>query len=113
GDHAADAELGERALDLVGGLVEGERAAGELHEQRVVIRRDDRARVTGAAVEADAHAAGAAVRLDAARARLEILARIFGGDAALDGHAAHADFFLGEAELREGGAAGDEDLRLH
>ena len=59
--HAADAEFLQAALHAAGGVDEAQAVGRDLHQQRVVKRRDDRAGEGRAGVEADAHAAGRAV----------------------------------------------------
>ena len=110
---AADAELGEGALRAGdrGGVVAA--AAGELREHRVEVRADLRAGVDGAAVEADAGAAGRAVRRDLAGVGAEAGGRVLGRDAALQGGPAEPDGVLREAELGEGLPRGDAHLRQH
>src|SRR5690606_24231005 len=100
------------ALELVTGDVEAVAAGGDLDEQGVVVRGDDGAGVAGAAVEPDAHAVGGPVGLDAADVGAKLLARIFGGDPALDGVAELPDAVLAQADVGEQLAAGDPDLGL-
>ena len=112
---AADAEFIEAAQHARDGLLGIVGMCGDLDEQGIVIRRDDRARVGRAGVEADARAAAAAVVVDLAGVRHEVVLRVFCRDAALDGHAVAGDVRLAlDADLwiGEGIALGDEDLRL-
>ena len=112
----ADPELRQRPVHAVHGDLVGLPGGDDLHEHRVVEGRDDRARVAHAAVEADAEAAGRAVGEDLAVVGGELVLRVLGGDAALDGVAVaghlvlhrHADL-LGVQRV----ALGDEDLRPH
>ena len=102
-------------------LARGLAPGGHLDQQRVVVRRDDRAGIGGAAVETHAEAGGAAIGGHAAVVRREIVFRILGGDAALQRMAVQADFSCGgtrpprghwrrlDADLR---AFADADLRL-
>ena len=94
GLHAADAELAQRAVHALAGHREVAAHRGDLHQHRVVERRDDRAGVAHGAVEADAEAGGRAVVEDAAVVRREIVLRVLGGDAALDGEAVARDLLL-------------------
>ena len=87
--------------------------AGELDQHRVEVRADLRTGVGGAAVEADAGAAGRAVGADHAGVRAEAVGRVLGGDAALERGAAQRDGLLGQAEVGERLAGGDAQLRLH
>ena len=59
-------------------------ARRDLHQQRIVKRRDHRARVAHARIEPDAEAARAAIRDDLAVVRRELVLRVLGRDAALD-----------------------------
>jgi hypothetical protein len=83
GRHAADAELAQRAVHALDGLVGVWRPGRDLDQQRVVVRRDHRAAVGRAAVEPDAEAGRAAVGGDAAVVGREAVLRVLGGDAAL------------------------------
>ena len=111
---AADAEFieaAQHAVDRLRGVVGMRR---DLDEQGVVVRRDDGARVGRAGIEADARAAAAAVVVDLAGVRHEVVLRVLRRDAALDGHAVAGDVFLAlDADLWVGErmALGDEDLR--
>ena len=112
---AADAEFieaAQHAVDCLRGVVGMRR---DLDEQGVVVRRDDGARVGRAGIEADARAAAAAVVVDLAGVRHEVVLRVLRRDATLDGHAVAGDVFLAlDADLWVGErmALGDEDLRL-
>ena len=101
GLDAPDAHL----VDGAGGLAAdgGERAvpAGDLHQQRVVIRGDDGAHAHVAAVQTDAEAAGRMVGRDLAVVGGEVVGGILRGDAALDGVAVEVDILLlRQADLR-------------
>ena len=74
---------------------------------------DLRTGVDGAAVEAHTGAAGRAVGGDGAGVRAEAVGRVLGGDAALDGEAADLEGVLRDAQLGQGGAGGDAQLRAH
>ena len=96
-------------------LLGGRRPGGDLLEQRIVEAGDDRAGIGGAAVEADAEAGGAAIGGDAAVVGDEVLLRVLGGDAALEGVAVEADVALARharGRVADRGALGDADLRL-
>lgn len=69
--HAADVELLEGALELVGGHLVREGAARDLDQQRVVVGADLGAREARAGIEADAHALSRAEHLQAASVRLQ------------------------------------------
>ena len=113
--HAPDAELLERPLHPPGGVDEPGAAGGDLHEHRVVERRDDRAGDRRAAVEPEAEAAGRAVVGDPAVIGGELVRRVLGRHPALEGEAEHADGGLvGQVDLGVGerDAARDQDLAL-
>ena len=115
GRHAADAEFAQRAVHAGYRLVRRRRPGSDLLQQRIVETRDDRARIGGAAVEADAETGRAAIGGDAAVVRDEIVLGILGGDAALQGVAVQPDVGLrrnaglGRAD---GETVEDVDLRL-
>ena len=107
-------------IDGAGGLAadggEGAVPARDLDEQGVVVRRDDRARADIAAVETHAEAAAGAVGLDLAVVGREVVGRVLGGHAALDGVAVDLEVVLvAETDLRVADrlTLGDEDLRAH
>ena len=115
GLHAADAELLEGAVHDARRLLEGEPPGADLHQQRVVVRGDLGPGEAVAGVEPDPGAAGGAVGLDGAEVGGEVVLRVLGGDAALDGEAAHLDVGLrGDADLRIGELVplGHQDLGL-
>ena len=107
-------------IDGAGGLAadggEGAVPARDLDKQGVVVRRDDRARADVAAVETHAEAAAGAVGLDLAVVGREVVGRVLGGHAALDGVAVDLEVVLvAETDLRVADRLplGDEDLRTH
>src|SRR6201999_3374046 len=51
---AADAELAQRAIHAIAGFVEMLAPRGHFDQQRIVIRRENRARVSRASVKTDA-----------------------------------------------------------
>ena len=116
GLDAADTDL----VDGAGGLAAHgrERAipAGDLHQQRVVVRRDNSAHAHVAAVQTDAEAAGGVIRRDLAVVGGEVVGGILRGDAALDGVAVKVYVLLsGQADLRaaQGIACGHQQLGPH
>ena len=127
--HAADAEFAQGALHAVDRFLGRWRPGGDLDQQRVVIRRDDGTAVGRAGVEPHAKARRAAVGAEAAIVWQEVVGRVFGGDAALQGMAAEADISLRRYarsplpqpplgvvfvfEQADVAAFGDADLRLH
>ena len=113
GGDAADAELGQGAAGAGHGGRVVAAAAGQLDQHRVEVRADLGAGVDGAAVEPDTGAAGGTVAGDLADVGPEAVGRVLGGDAALQGGALELDRLLGEAQVREGLAGGDAQLRLH
>ena len=109
----AHAKLAERAVHLLDDGHEVLLLARELDEEGVVVwghaAADDHL-----AVEADAHAAGGAVHLHLAKVGRERHLGVLGRDAALHGETLDLDVVLGlDADVFEGGAARDENLRLH
>ena len=104
-------ELDERTQHLPTRHFVRRAADRALDEQTVVVRRDLRASEAGARIETDTITARAAVDLNLARVRLEVLRRVLSGDTALDGEAALGDGVLGQTELREGRASSDLNLR--
>ena len=67
GLHAAHAELAQRAVHAVAGLVEFAAPGADLHQQRIVERRDGRAAVGRAAIQPHAEAGRRTVGVDACR----------------------------------------------
>ena len=116
GLDAAHAELLQRAVHDVGRLVEGQSPGADLDQQRIVVRGDLGAGEGVAGIQAHAAAGCRAVGGQGAEIRGEVVGRVLGGDAALDGVAAHVDGRLGgDVDLRVGQlvAAGHQDLVLH
>ena len=115
GRHAPDAELPQRPVHARdGGLGRG-RPGRDLLQQRVVVARDDRARVGRAPVEADAHARRAPVGRDPAVVGHEAVGRVLGGDPALDRVAVELDVVLrgDPGRLHQRLPLGDQDLGAH
>ena len=115
GGDAANAEFAERPVHARHRLLRIRGPRGDLLQQRIVEARDHRAGIGRAAIEADAEAGRAAIGGDTAIVRNEVVLRVLGGDAALEGVAVEADLALpGNARilLADGGALGDADLRL-
>ena len=115
GRDTADAEFPQRPVHARDRFLRRGRPSRDLLEQRVVEPRDDRAGISGAAVEADAEAGGAAIGGDAAVVGDEILLGILRGNAALEGVPVQPDIRLRrDAGLRIADAlAFDQaDLRL-
>ena len=95
---------------------EGAVPARDLDEQGVVVGGDGRARADVAAVETHAEAAAGAVARDAAVVGREVVGRVLGRHAALDGVAVDAQILLlFETDLRmaHGVTLRDEDLGAH
>jgi hypothetical protein len=112
--HAADAEFAEAAVHALDGLVEGRGEGGDLDEQRIVVGRDHRAAVSGAAVQPDAEAGGRAVVGDPSEVRNELVLRILGRHAALHREPAGVDLLLRrdpDRRVVHRQALGDQDLR--
>jgi len=126
--HPAPPELAQRAIHAADRLLGARRPRSHLHEQGVVVRRDHRARVGGATVEADAEPRCAAVGGEPAVAGRETALGVLGGQAALQRVAVQADVGLRRharsvlddvairvapiGRLADPGALGDADLRL-
>ncbi|MCY1327479.1 hypothetical protein D9M69_130150 [compost metagenome] len=94
GGHAADAELAQRAVHAPDRLGRGRRPGGDLDQQRIVVRRDHRAAIGGAGIQAHAEAGGAAIRGEAAVVRQEAVLRVLGRDPALQRVAVQVDILL-------------------
>ena len=106
----------QAALHNVGSRGKCKPPTRDLDQQRVVVGGDLGPGEAVAGVEPDPGAAGGAVGLDGAEVGGEAVLRVLGGDAALDGEAAHLDVGLGgDADLRVGEPVplGHQDLRLH
>ena len=113
---APDAELAQGAVGPLLGLLERGAPGGDLREQRIEVRRDDRAAEAVAAVEPDREAAGRPVRRDAAVVRHEVAVRILGRHPALHGDAADVDVVLRRDVDRgvvQPVAVGQENLAPH
>ena len=116
GFYTAHAGFAQGAQGFVAGAGEGIVAAGNFHQQGVVIRRDFRAGIAVSAVQTDAEAAGGTVGGDFSGVRGEIVGRVLGGHAALDGVAPGLDVLLaGDADfgVTQRLARGDQQLGAH
>ena len=117
GLDAADAELAQRAVGALRRFFERRAPGRDLDEQRIEVRRDDRAAEAVAAVETHGEAAGRPVGRDAAVVGDEVAIGIFGRDAALHGHAAALDRCPARGMPTGGSCSvwpcGDEDLAAH
>lgn len=108
--------LTDGAQCLAANYVKGAVPAGDLDQQRVVIGRDGRAGVGVAAVQTYTEATARAVGGDTADVGREVVGRILGGDAALDGVAVHAQVgLIAHADFGHGQrcALRDENLCAH
>jgi hypothetical protein len=94
GLHAPNAELAQRTIHALAGLLEVAAPGGGLHQQGVVEGRNDRTAVSRAAVETDTETSGRAIGVDLAVIGQKLIGWVFGGDAALDGDAAQGNGFL-------------------
>ena len=115
GGEATHAELPQGAVHARGRFIRRVAPGRDLDQQRIVVRRDHGTGIGGAGVQSDTETGGAAVHADLAVIGREIVFRVFGGDAALQGMAAQADVFLERDEgviVAHGCAFGDADLRL-
>ena len=98
-----DVGLPDGAGGLAAGALEGVVPAGDLDQQAVIVGADDGARGGVAAVQADAEAAAGAVGRDLAVVGGEVVLRVLGGDAALDGVAVDMYVVLArQADVRRG-----------
>ncbi|MES2681944.1 MAG: hypothetical protein V4650_00355 [Pseudomonadota bacterium] len=112
GRDAANAELAQGAVHAADGDIGLRCPGGDLHQQGVVVRRDDGIGIHRAAIEPDAEARRAAIRRDTAMIRREAILRVFGGDAALQGVAAESEVcLLRQARIANGRALAHTDLR--
>ena len=105
----------KRPLHPPGRVLEPAGVGRDLDQQRIIERRDDRARRGRAAVEPEARAAGRAIMRDPAVVGSEVVGGVLGRDPALDRVPLRLDRLLaGEADLRIGQLAslGDQDLAL-
>ena len=102
GLNAPDMHLVDGTGGLPADAGEGVVPSGDLYQQRIIIGGDHRAGVGIAAVQTNAETAGGAVRSDLSGVRREVVGRVLGGNAALDGVAVLMDVLLG----------GDADLRV-
>ena len=117
GRDPSDPELLERAAHAVDRAFARRRPRGDLLQQRIVMAGDDRARVRGAAIEANAEAGGGPVGGDPPVVGDEAVERVLGRDPALHGVAAQRDVVLRRAGIvrpvADGPAFGDADLGPH
>ena len=113
GGNATDAELGQRPSGAGHRGREIAPAAGELDEHRVEVRAHLSADEDRATVQSHAGATRAAVCRDLAGVGAELVRRVLGRNAALQGGPAQGDRVLADPEVREGLARGDPQLRGH
>jgi hypothetical protein len=90
----ADTELAQGAVGPLHRLLERPAPGGDLHQQRVEVRRNHRAAESIAAVEAHGEAAGGAIGGDAPVIGNEMAIGVFGRHAALHRHTATIDVIL-------------------
>ena len=129
GGQPTDAELAQRPVHPADGLLLRGAPGRDLDQQRIVVRRDDRAAESGAAVQTHPEAGRAAVGRHPAIVGREAVLGVFGGDAALQRMAIEADLLLSRHArarlqhpalgidtvfaLADARAFRDADLRLH
>ena len=116
GLDAADVLLADRAQRLAAQALERLVVAGDLDQQRIVIRRDLRADIGIAAVQTHAVAARGTVGRDLADVRQEVVLGVLGRDAALHRIAARDHIrLLADADflVKQRIAFGNQDLRAH
>lgn len=115
GLDTADTEFLKDAEHLLNGFGMIEAVRRRLNQERIIVRRNNRACISVAAVETDAEAAAAAVYRDFAGIRHEVIQRIFCRNTALDGIAETVDSILrlnADFIAVEGIAFSDFDLSL-
>ncbi len=113
---AADAEFFEAAQHPVNRVRRPIRVSRDLDEKRVVIRRDHRARVRRARIEANPRTAAGAIRDDFSRVGHKAVLRILRRNPALDRHTVIGNILLPpDADLVtvQRIPLGDQNLRLH
>ena len=114
--HATNTELAQRAVHAADRLLRRAARRRHLNQQRIVVAGNDRTRIGGTAVEADAEASRRTIGGDATIVRNEVLLRVFRGDAALQRMTIEADISL-LRDTRFGRAdrvtVEDVDLSLH
>ena len=106
----------QRAVGALPRLFERRAPRGDLHEQRIEVRRDHRAAEAVAAVEADGEPARRTIGRDAAVVGREVTLRILGRDPALHRDAAVLDLLLRrdvERRLVQPVSVRDQDLAAH
>ena len=116
GLHPANAEFSQRAVRPLKRHLIGLPRAGDLHEHRVVERRDHRASKAHPAIQPHPKAARAAIGEDLAVVRRELAFRILSRDAALHGVTVAGNLILRrhpDLGAVQAVALGDEDLRAH
>src|SRR5690606_26183403 len=94
GRYAANAEFAQRPVHTRDDFLRGRGPGGHLFQERIVEAGDDRARIGGATIEANAEAGRPAISGYATIVGNEIMLRILGGDATLQRVAVEADFGL-------------------
>ena len=85
GFYTANTEFPQCAIHAVQSDLIGAAKDGDLHQHGIVVGGDDRVLCAQCAIESDAESSGAAVGENLAEVRREMVFRILGGDAALDG----------------------------
>ncbi len=108
--HTADPELRQRPAGPRSGLLQIGPSGRHLDQQRVEVGGDLRALV-GSAVQTYARAARGLVSSDLSGIRTEAVRRILGCHPALHRGPANADRLLGQAQVGQGRATGDPQLR--
>ena len=114
GRHATNTEFAQRAVHASDGHL-GRRGLGrDLGQEAVVVTGDHPARIGCATIQTNAHASGFAVGSDTAIIGNEVVLRVFGCDACLQGMTGQHHVFLGGLAGRVGNglAFGNQDLRL-
>ena len=94
GRYAANTKFSECAIHSGNRLHRTWSPCGDLHQQRVVIRRDDGTGIGRAAIKANTKTGRAAIGSQSAIVRCEIIFGVFGSHAALQRMAIEDDFRL-------------------
>ena len=94
GLHAPHAELTQGAAHAVAGVAKLPAPGRDLDQQRIVIRSDDRSAGSRSAVQTNPKARRRTIGRNFTVIRKEVIQRIFGGDAALQGVTVERNFVL-------------------
>ena len=116
GLYAAHPNLADGAKSLPAGALEGVIPAGDLNQQRIIVRGNHGAGGGITAIETHAVAAAGAIGGNLTVIGSEVIGGIFGGNTALNGIAAHLNIVLRvqtNGRVAQRIALGDQDLSAH